>query len=335
MNAVALNYRERTLVERDVPEPILEDDTQVLFRVREVGICGTDRDLASFRLEFPPVGQEYLILGHECVGDVLRVGSAVQGLGPGDVVVPIVRRPCDPPCRSCSAGRRDLCSSGGYTERGIVGAHGYFTDLAIDSMHDLIRIPAPMRDFAVLIEPLSVVEKAIGNALRLHPGTPESALVLGAGAIGLLTTMALSSRGLHVTVSSLEAVHSERARLAREAGAEYQTKPNGLFDLVIEAAGAPESATTALSLLAPAGVLIFLGVNEAVQVPMLQLILNNQVIAGSVNAAPADFATAVADLARFPAGVLQRMIARERWETYRSTLMGPLRPSPKIVHVLD
>ena len=87
--------------------------------------------------------------------------------------------------------------------------------------------------------------------------------------------------------------------------------------------------------LAPGGVLVILGVNDSVPVPMLELILKNQVVVGSVNAAVSDFRTAVADLQRFPAGVLRRMISRERWSAFRSTLLGSLRGAPKVVHVVD
>lgn len=335
MRAIALDYTRRTLVEKDVAEPMLAGKGSVLFGVREIGICGTDRDLASFRLIFPPPGDTFLVLGHECVGEVLAVTDDVTSVAVGDLVVPIVRRPCAPPCRWCATERRDLCSSGRYTERGILGAHGYFCELAVDAAADLVLVPTAVRDYAVLIEPLSVVEKAIGNAFRLHPGTPETALVIGAGAVGLLSAMALRARGLEVTVSSLEPRGSERARLAEAAGAQYETKPNGTFDIVIEAAGAPEAALTALEALGSAGVLVVLGVNRPVEVPMLQLIMRNQVVVGSVNAAPSDFTAAVRDLSGFSARVLERMIAREAWTSYRATLTGPLKDSPKIVHVLS
>ncbi|HYP06316.1 MAG TPA: alcohol dehydrogenase catalytic domain-containing protein, partial [Bryobacteraceae bacterium] len=286
MRAIALNYSDRSLIEKDVPEPSLTGAGQVLFRVSEVGICGTDRDLASFRILFPPAGDDYLVLGHECVGEVLAASTDVSKIRTGDLVVPLVRRPCAPACDWCGIERRDLCSSGKYTERGIVGAHGYFTELAVDSAADLVVVPEAIRSYAVLVEPLSVVEKAIGNAFRLHPGNPARALVLGAGAVGLLSAMGLAARGLAVTLTSLEPPGSERARLAEAAGASYETNPTGSFDIVIEAAGAPAAARTALAALGPAGVLVMLGVTKPVEVPMLQLILRNQVVAGSVNAAP-------------------------------------------------
>ena len=77
-----------------------------------------------------------------------------------------------------------------------------------------------------------------------------------------------------------------------------------------------------------------LGAAKSLQVHLLQLILRNQVIVGSVNASPADFRAAVDDLGRFPPDVLSRMIEREPASAFRSTLTGPLRSSPKIVHVI-
>src|SRR5436190_10153283 len=112
MKAVALNYTRREVEERDVAEPQLTAADDVLLRILEIGICGTDRDLASFRICFPSHGSEYLVLGHECLAQVMKTGPAVTGLQPDDIVVTIVRRPCHPPCRWCAHGRRDLCETG-------------------------------------------------------------------------------------------------------------------------------------------------------------------------------------------------------------------------------
>jgi glucose 1-dehydrogenase len=152
-----------------------------------------------------------------------------------------------------------LCLSGAYTERGINGAHGYFSDYAVDLEEDLVAVPQDCRNLAVLIEPLSVVEKAITLAFRLHQGVPETALVLGAGAVGLLTAMVLHHRKLLTIILSTERLHSSRARLANTAGIEYSTTLSGKYDIVIEAAGADEAAMTGLAALRPLGVMILLG----------------------------------------------------------------------------
>jgi glucose 1-dehydrogenase len=221
MSSLALDFERRTPAWIDSPPPTDPDAGEVLLRVLEVGVCGTDRELARFAFGEPPAGERYLILGHEAVAQVERVGPGVTGFARGDLVVPTVRRTCRPPCRCCAAARRDLCLTGRYTERGITGAHGYFAGLVLDAAEDLILIPAALAGVAVLAEPLSVVEKAIESGLRAHPDHPESALVLGAGPIGLLAALAFQVRGFPVAVASLEDGDHPRARLLRRAGIPY------------------------------------------------------------------------------------------------------------------
>ena len=184
------------------------------------------------------------MLGHECVAEVVRTGPAVTAVSTGDIVVPIVRRPCSPPCNWCATGRRDLCSSGQYRERGIVGAHGYFTELAVDRATDLVRIPENLSEHAVLIEPLSVVEKAVANASRLHPGHPESALILGAGPVGLLAAMLLKIRGFSVDICSLEPAEFRPRTLGRSSQApDTETNPIGRMTLLSKRLGQKASAS--------------------------------------------------------------------------------------------
>jgi glucose 1-dehydrogenase len=299
-----------------------------------VGICGTDRELAQFQLGYPPQQGDYLILGHEALGQVLRAGAEVDGVREGDWVVPMVRRACRPPCPSCLAGRRDLCVTGRYTERGIFGEHGYFAELAVDAARDVIVVPEECRDIAVLVEPLSVVEKAVATASCLHLGQPETALVIGAGTIGLLAAMVLARRGMRVTVLSQEPENSSRARLV-ESIATYLTRLSQKFDIVIEAAGSGEAARTGLSALAPLGVMIVLGAKSATDLPLLDMIVNNQVVAGSVNASPEAFDQAVADLRHLPRAVLQSMIRREGFSGWPVSIQGSQQEQPKVVHVID
>ena len=252
MRAVTVDYSHRDLRERDISLPALEREGDVLFRVLETGICGTDRELAGFQFGYGPQGSDFLVLGHEALGEVVQ--SSSDALRPGDLVVPAVRRACIPPCRMCSLGRRDLCVTGRYTERGIVGAHGYFTEFAVDDARDLVRVDRSLRELAVLIEPLSVVEKAVALALTLHQGEPKRALVLGAGTIGLLAGAVLQLKGLSVDLVSAEPLGSPRARLAEGIGLRYLAAPEGIEpDIVIEATGAPAAADAAFRALAPLG----------------------------------------------------------------------------------
>lgn len=333
MRALTLDFDARKVREQEVDEPSLEHDDQVLFRVREVGVCGTDRAMARFELGRPPEGSSYLVLGHEAAGQVVRVASRVEGFAEGDWVVPMVRRPCLPACELCARGRRDLCVSGRYTERGIFDAHGYFTELAVDRQRDLVRLPVALADVAVLLEPLSVVEKAVETALRLHEGEPRNALVLGAGAIGILAALALQLRGIGVEVVSLEEETHPRIRLLTRAGVGYARRVGGAFDLVIEAAGSGEAVLAALPYLSPLGVLVLVGaMGAAGRISFIQMIVRNQKIAGVVNAGPQAFQAAVEDLGRMPRAILESMIERLPFEQYPATLEGPLGDRPKRVH---
>ena len=188
----------------------------------------------------------------------------------------------------------------------------------------------------MLIEPASVVEKAIETALRLHAGEPAAALVIGAGTIGLLAAAILHLRRLSVDIVSLEAVDSDRARLAERAGARYLNAPDRKYDIVIEAAGAPDSASTGIRALGPLGVLIVLGAAESKDpLPLLDLIVGNQIVAGSVNASPAAFAQAAEDLPLLPAELLRALIERRPFGDFRSSFFGSPATRPKIVHTLS
>src|ERR1041384_320085 len=83
----------------DHPAPRVNRASEVTVRMLEVGICGTDREIAAFDYGTPPEGSEYLVIGHESLGEVIDIGSAVTRVKKGDLVVTMVRRPCnDPDC---------------------------------------------------------------------------------------------------------------------------------------------------------------------------------------------------------------------------------------------
>src|SRR5450432_2384628 len=109
MRAAAVFPTRKSLeVVNDFPEPGIESPKDVKLRVLNVGVCGTDREIASFQYGFPPpAGSDFLVMGHECLGGIVEVGPAVTDLRPGDLVIPMVRRPCEhAECVACRAGRQ-------------------------------------------------------------------------------------------------------------------------------------------------------------------------------------------------------------------------------------
>src|SRR5580658_7700572 len=308
----------------DFPQPEIGSPTAVKLRVLNVGVCGTDREIASFQYGFPPpAGSDFLVMGHECLGEIVEVGPAVRDFKPGDLAIPMVRRPCDhPECLACRAGRQDFCYTGDYRERGIKQMHGFLTELIVDEARYMNQVPAAIRDVAVLVEPLTIAEKGLIQALEIQKRLPWSgahqAVVLGAGPVGLLGAMALRHAGFSVTVYSRSREPDESADIAKAIGAKYISSQDrsveqmaaevGNIDVVYEATGASRLAFDVLSVLGTNGLIILTGVPghhppAAIDTDgiMRNLVLKNQCVLGTVNAGKDAFQNAVSDLTSFKA----------------------------------
>jgi threonine dehydrogenase-like Zn-dependent dehydrogenase len=322
MQALAAFPAKKTLQLVDLPQPQLRDDTDVLLRVREVGLCGTDREIGAFEYGTPPPGSDHLILGHESLAEVVEVGRGVRSLRPGDLVTAMVRRPCSrPECGPCRAGRSDFCVTGQFTERGIFRADGFLTEYTLDDERYLLKVPRPLADVAVLIEPLTVVCKAVVHAramLDRVPGEPGPlrSLVLGAGPVGLLGAMVLVASGYETVVYSREPEGGDKSTLVQSLGASYVSAAShpietladttGAFDVVLEAVGVVPVMMAASRLLRPNGVAVLTGVPAGSAVSELDvarslrdLVLKNQVVFGTVNAGRRDFLSAIQQLEQF------------------------------------
>ncbi len=106
-----------------------------------------------------PRGSPYIILGNESLGQIEQVGRGVSGLNEGDWVVCTVRRPDG--CPNCRRGEPSICLWGGYTERGIKGAHGYLAEYVLERPEFVVRVPPRLIPVGTLVEPLSIGVKAI------------------------------------------------------------------------------------------------------------------------------------------------------------------------------
>jgi len=324
--AVFPGKRKVEIVSLDEPE--ITSPHEVKLRMLEVGVCGTDREICSFRHGTPPEGYEFLVLGHESVGEVVETGSGVSRVRPGDLAVPMVRHSCpDPGCVACRSGRQDFCYSGNFRERGIKQLHGFMTGFVVDDEHYIHPVPGELREVAVLVEPLTIAEKALIqiNAIqrRLPWGSTSNptdhrnrAVVLGAGPVGLLGAMALVNAGFETYVYSREEEQNPRSDVANAIGAKYVSSHAttirqlaslaGNIDVVYEAAGASQTSFELLEALGTDGVFVLTGVprhGEPISIDADRLahnlVLKNQVILGTVNAGPDAFEAAIRDLGVF------------------------------------
>jgi glucose 1-dehydrogenase len=331
----------------DVPVPPIGPG-EVRVSVLECGVCGTDHDIVAGRYGTAPAGAPYLILGHENLGEVREVAPDVPGVAPGDLVVATVRRGCGR-CRFCRTNRSDFCETGLFTERGIGGAHGYMAEEYTEIPQYLVRVPTALRPVAILLEPLSVVEKAIFQGQRVldrkepTPGDPRTstptALVAGTGAIGMLAALVLRVRGYDVVAVDRHGEDTPAARVLSRAGATHANVGQGMgpltgrkFDLVIEATGSVSLDFTLVDSLGPNGVLVLTGIPDAggPATPVAggtllrDLVLGNQAIVGSVNANRTYFESGLRDL----------VVIEERWPGALGAMISERRPIEQCEAVL-
>jgi threonine dehydrogenase-like Zn-dependent dehydrogenase len=326
MKAIALIPGTTTvhLVER--PEPMITAPDEIKVRILRVGICGTDREEAAGGRALAPASQTELIIGHEMLGQVIEIGQAVTRVKPGDHVVFTVRRGCTK-CLPCRMNRSDMCLTGEYQERGIWGLDGYQTEYVVDKEQYIVRLPPELASVGVLTEPLSVAEKAIDEAVHLQTTRlPDAAahpdwlygrrcLVAGLGPIGLLAAVVLRLRGAEVFGLDIVDEASTRPQWLIQIGGSYidgrQVSPEkvdqaiGPMELIFEATGVASLAFNLLDALAPNGVYVLTGIpggDRPLQISgaelIRRLVLNNQVMVGSVNASRDHFQMAVDDLAQ-------------------------------------
>jgi len=319
---------------RDVPEPRVDevpDGRGVLVQVLRVGVDGTDKEINAAEYGQAPDGHEYLITGHEGLGRVVDVGPNVPTtIRPGTLVVSTVRRPgmsiFD------SIGLQDMTTDDVYYERGINLCHGYLAEYYVEDAQYVVPLPESLTEVGVLLEPLTVAEKAIHQAFeiqrRLKVWQPRRAAVLGSGTIGLLATLALRLRGIEVAVFSLREPPYLNSDLIEEVGGTYvSTKQTplgagaeqyGPFDIIVEATGFSPLVFEAAEALGKNGVLVLVSVTGGdrraeVNADMINqgFVLGNKVMVGSVNASPEDFASGRDDLVKaqaFYPGWLDRLL---------------------------
>ena len=359
MKAIAVTPATKSLGIIDLPEPEISSPTDVKLRMLEAGVCGTDREICAFQYGTPPLGSPQLIIGHESLGQVQEVGSHVTRIKVGDLVVPMVRRPCSHDhCTACRSGRQDFCFTGEFKERGIKEQHGFLTQFVVDDEQYLNPVPHALRDIAVLVEPLTIAEKGLAQVwqvqARLPWGCPvlagkpqahcHTAVVLGAGPVGLLGAMALVNAGFDTHVYAREPLPNLKSALVEMIGAKYLSaathsledlaKAAGNVDLVYEATGASRLAFDMMKFLGPNGIFIFTGVpgrrgpvHVDTDLIMRNLVLKNQVIFGTVNAGRDAFEAAIRDIGIFsqhwPYAVRSLITGRFSIEDYRALLLGP------------
>jgi threonine dehydrogenase-like Zn-dependent dehydrogenase len=255
----------------------------------------------------------------------VRTAPPSSGFAAGDLVAGVVRRPDPAPCAACAHGQFDMCRNGRYTERGIKQRDGYASEAWTVEAEYVVKLDPRLAEVGVLLEPTSVVAKAWDQIYAVGGRSwfePQRALVTGAGPIGLLAALLGVQRGLDVHVLD-RLTDGPKPALVRDLGATYHAEPADAVtqkvqpEVVIEATGVGQVVFDAMAGLDPYGIICLTGVspvgrNLTVDAGAFNrdIVLENNVVVGSVNANLDHYAAAADALAKADADWLQRLITR-------------------------
>ncbi len=313
----------------DMPEPP-PDDGPVLVQTQAVGICGTDLEIINGDYGWAPPDQDRLIIGHESLGRVAEAAPGT-GFGPGDLVVGIVRLPDPVPCPACAAGDWDMCTNGRYTERGIKARHGYASERYRIHPEYLVAVDPALGTLGVLLEPATVVAKAWDHIERIGRRSswfPARVLITGAGPIGLLAALLSVQRGYDTYVLDL-VTEGRKPEMVRRLGATYFQRGDlseaaAEADVVIECTGFVQMLLEVAPQYARQRIICLTGVSAAgAETPVdpgllnRNMVLQNSVLFGSVNANRNHYELAAKALAQadpdWLAGLITRQVPIGQW----------------------
>lgn len=266
----------------DLPEPQINEN-EVLMKVKKVGICGTDLHIYAGGMKVPAP----LVLGHEFVGDIVRIGNKVTDIQVGDRAVAEHLIGCGK-CLYCREGKRNLCKAPTIIGLNRQGALAEYISIPSEL---IFKLPTELSyDEGVLAEPLSIAVYAVRKS-GVKVG--DQIAVVGQGPIGLLVNFAAKASG--GTVFGFDK-HDNRLAYARSHDyvqkgfniaqenylKQFKEAVGDGADVVFEAVGSDTSAELAIELARSGGKVVILGVFEHdVMINMMNIVKKELQVYGS------------------------------------------------------
>ena len=313
-----------------IPKPQIKESTEVLVRIKQVGLDGTDFNMVNYDSKDIAEDRNEIVLGHEMLGIVAEKGKNVNKLNNGDYVTMTVRRPCNI-CPPCLHDQSDMCMTGLFTERGIHKIDGFLTNYVVDDEKYILKLPKGIEKYGIFVEPLSIAEKGI-EQIRLiqsrlpwaceHPnhsfegdewGGCKTAFVIGAGPLGILATCLLRLADVNTYVLERKEENHIKIETIKKLGAKYidirkigikqAFEIAGDVDIIFEASGASEFAINMIPYMSRSSIYVMTGIPKGelhttvdAHAILRQIVRYNQVIVGTVNSNIKHFEMAINDI---------------------------------------
>ncbi len=216
-NKAVFMHGTNDMVWKEIPVPEVKDN-EVLVRVEAVGICGSDVHYYQHGRIGDFVVEGDFILGHECAGEIVKVGSGVKHLKTGDRVALEPGKTCGK-CEFCKTGRYNLCPDVEFFA--TPPYHGVFTNYVTHPEDMCFKLPENVSNIeGALVEPLAVGLHANDmGGVKLG----DTVLIYGSGCIGLVSLLAAKARGASKVI--VVDVLDNRLKKAIELGATHVINP--------------------------------------------------------------------------------------------------------------
>ncbi len=253
----------------DVPDPAVTNDTDVLIKMKTLGVCGSDVHYYKLGKIGSQIVQFPFPVGHEGAGEVVAVGKAVKNLKPGQRIAIEPAMPCGE-CDQCIEGRHHTCRKLKFL--GCPGqANGCLSEYIVMPESSCIPVSDKLSyDQAAISEPLAIGVYAVKQSIPMRGAKIG---ILGFGPIGmsvLLPALAQGAQAAYVTDRI-----DERLDIARKCGSLWTGNPDQLdivatirekepllLDVVFECCGKQEAIDQAIEILKPGGKLMIIGIPE-------------------------------------------------------------------------
>ena len=280
----------------DRPYPTL-DTNEAVLKIESVGICGSD--MHAFH-GHDPRRKPGLVLGHEFAGTIADTSSPLFTKGQRVTGNPLIT--CGH-CEFCLQGRNNLCANRTMVGMTRPGAFAEFMSIPASS---LIAIPDNLSlDAAALTEPAATAVHAINLSMRAlqRPIQECRVLILGGGAIGMLSALLLKHYGVNdLTVAEVNPLR--RKAIEKHVGCKTvnpidEKIPENSFEFVMDCVGAAVTRNSALSAVKPGGVMMHVGLQDwASEIDMRKLTLAEITLLGTYTYSTVDLQATVNLLAR-------------------------------------